>query len=148
MREDSSQLWVPDSSHKWRPVYYSFVLKVIFPTSLFSVNKTLKIFLSKLKLRLGGLSSTKSGLAGRYQWQPLTLTRLDFPKRNGNCIESFILLLHQVIKRHIRQELPFMASENIIMAMVKAGGNRQVWIEVLFTPQTGVVKKKSEGSIL
>ena len=32
----------------------------------------------------------------------------------------------QVIDRHIRQELPFMASENIIMAMVKAGGNRQV----------------------
>ena len=32
----------------------------------------------------------------------------------------------QVIERHILQELPFMASENIIMAMVKAGGNRQV----------------------
>uniref|UniRef100_A0A8C9RBQ2 Adenylosuccinate lyase n=1 Tax=Scleropages formosus TaxID=113540 RepID=A0A8C9RBQ2_SCLFO len=28
--------------------------------------------------------------------------------------------------RHIRHELPFMATENIIMAMVKAGGNRQV----------------------
>ena len=60
---------------------------------------------------------------------------------------SFILFLHQVIGRHIRQELPFMASENIIMAMVKAGGNRQVWTEILLTPQTGVVKKKSEGSI-
>lgn len=32
----------------------------------------------------------------------------------------------QVIERRIRQELPFMATENIIMAMVKAGGNRQV----------------------
>lgn len=32
----------------------------------------------------------------------------------------------QVIERHIRHELPFMATENIIMAMVKAGGNRQV----------------------
>lgn len=37
-----------------------------------------------------------------------------------------ILFCFQVIDRHIRQELPFMASENIIMAMVKAGGNRQV----------------------
>ena len=37
-----------------------------------------------------------------------------------------ILSFFQVIDRHIRQELPFMASENIIMAMVKAGGNRQV----------------------
>jgi adenylosuccinate lyase len=30
-----------------------------------------------------------------------------------------------VIDKHIRQELPFMAVENIIVAMVKAGGNRQ-----------------------
>ncbi|GBP68298.1 Adenylosuccinate lyase [Eumeta japonica] len=32
----------------------------------------------------------------------------------------------QVIARHILQELPFMATENIIMAMVQAGGDRQV----------------------
>ena len=31
-----------------------------------------------------------------------------------------------VISMHISQELPFMATENIIMAMVKAGGDRQV----------------------
>lgn len=30
-----------------------------------------------------------------------------------------------VIGRHVNQELPFMATENVIMAMVKAGGNRQ-----------------------
>ena len=32
----------------------------------------------------------------------------------------------KVIERHVTQELPFMATENIIMAMVKAGGDRQV----------------------
>lgn len=32
----------------------------------------------------------------------------------------------KVIARHIAQELPFMATENIIMAMVQAGGDRQV----------------------
>ena len=32
----------------------------------------------------------------------------------------------QVIEKRVRSELPFMASENIIMAMVKAGANRQV----------------------
>lgn len=32
----------------------------------------------------------------------------------------------QVIERYIQQELPFMATENIIMAIVKAGGDRQV----------------------
>lgn len=35
----------------------------------------------------------------------------------------------QVIEKHISQELPFMASENIIMAMVKAGASRQVLTE-------------------
>lgn len=39
----------------------------------------------------------------------------------------FVLL--KVIERRIRQELPFMATENIIMAMVKAGGNRQVLMQ-------------------
>jgi adenylosuccinate lyase len=32
----------------------------------------------------------------------------------------------KVIGRHISEELPFMATENFIMAMVKAGGDRQV----------------------
>lgn len=31
-----------------------------------------------------------------------------------------------VIKTHIRAELPFMATENILMACVQAGGDRQV----------------------
>jgi hypothetical protein len=31
-----------------------------------------------------------------------------------------------VIERRLKLELPFMASENIIMAMVKAGADRQV----------------------
>lgn len=37
-----------------------------------------------------------------------------------------IVVYPKVIERHIRQELPFMSAENIIMAMVKAGGDRQV----------------------
>ena len=32
----------------------------------------------------------------------------------------------RVIARRLSEHLPFMASENIIMAMVRAGGNRQV----------------------
>lgn len=49
----------------------------------------------------------------------------------------------KVIERHIRQELPFMASENVIMAMVKAGGDRQVChehIRVLAHQAAQVVK--------
>lgn len=41
-------------------------------------------------------------------------------------ISEGLVVYPKVIERHIRHELPFMATENIIMAMVKAGGNRQV----------------------
>ena len=48
-----------------------------------------------------------------------------------------IVVYPKVIERHIRQELPFMSTENIIMAMVKAGGDRQVrylsWWRLFFT---------------
>lgn len=37
-----------------------------------------------------------------------------------------LVVYPKVVARHIAQELPFMAAENIIMAMVKAGGDRQV----------------------
>jgi len=36
-----------------------------------------------------------------------------------------LVVYPKVIEKRIKQELPFMATENIIMAMVKAGGNRQ-----------------------
>ncbi len=36
-----------------------------------------------------------------------------------------LVVYDKIIARHIRAELPFMATENIIMACVKAGGNRQ-----------------------
>ncbi len=36
-----------------------------------------------------------------------------------------LVVYDKLIARHIRAELPFMATENIIMACVKAGGNRQ-----------------------
>lgn len=41
-------------------------------------------------------------------------------------ITEGLVVYPKVIERHIRQELPFMATENIIMAVVQAGGNRQV----------------------
>ncbi|EDW83880.1 uncharacterized protein Dwil_GK13848 [Drosophila willistoni] len=41
-------------------------------------------------------------------------------------ISQGLVVYPKVIERHIAQELPFMSTENIIMAMVKAGGDRQV----------------------
>ena len=36
-----------------------------------------------------------------------------------------LVVYEKVIEKHIHAELPFMATENIMMACVKAGGNRQ-----------------------
>lgn len=41
-------------------------------------------------------------------------------------ISQGLVVYPEVIKRHIAQELPFMATENFIMAMVKKGGDRQI----------------------
>ena len=40
-------------------------------------------------------------------------------------ISEGLVVYPKVIARRIAQELPFMATENIIMAMVKKGGDRQ-----------------------
>lgn len=41
-------------------------------------------------------------------------------------ITQGLVVYPKVIQRRINQELPFMSAENIIMAMVKKGGDRQV----------------------
>jgi adenylosuccinate lyase len=56
-----------------------------------------------------------------------------------------------VIRRRIAEELPFMATENIIMAMVEAGGDRQVChekIRVLSREAAAVVKDQGGGNDL
>jgi adenylosuccinate lyase len=40
-------------------------------------------------------------------------------------VSEGLVVYPKVIERHVAQELPFMATENIIMAMVKSGGDRQ-----------------------
>ncbi|KAM0788204.1 adenylosuccinase ade13 [Microbotryomycetes sp. NB124-2] len=52
-----------------------------------------------------------------------------------------------IIARRIRQELPFMATENIIMAIVKKGGDRQICHEKIrvLSHQAGRVVKEEGG---
>jgi hypothetical protein len=40
-------------------------------------------------------------------------------------VSEGLVVYPKVIERRIQQELPFMATENIIMALVKKGGDRQ-----------------------
>ncbi|KAJ2344679.1 adenylosuccinase ade13, partial [Coemansia sp. RSA 2671] len=59
-----------------------------------------------------------------------------------NVVEGLVVY-PQVINRRIRSELPFMATENFIMAMVKKGGDRQECheqIRVLSHEAAAVVK--------
>lgn len=99
------------------------------------------------------------------QWLERTLD--DSANRRISIAESFItadillstlqnvceglVVYPQVIDRHIRQELPFMATENIIMSMVKAGKNRQEVheeIRVLSQQAAAVVKEEGEENDL
>ncbi|XP_026065237.1 adenylosuccinate lyase-like [Carassius auratus] len=62
-------------------------------------------------------------------------------------ITEGLVVYPKVIERHIRHELPFMATENIIMAMVKAGGNRQDCHEKIrvLSQQAATVVKQEGG---
>uniref|UniRef100_A0AAX7UW52 Adenylosuccinate lyase n=1 Tax=Astatotilapia calliptera TaxID=8154 RepID=A0AAX7UW52_ASTCA len=60
-------------------------------------------------------------------------------------ITEGLVVYPKVIERDIHHELPFMATENIIMAIVKAGGNRQEChekIRVLSQEAAAVVKQE------
>ncbi|MDA3959900.1 MAG: adenylosuccinate lyase [Planctomycetota bacterium] len=93
------------------------------------------------------------------QWMERTLD--DSANRRVSLAEAFLtadivlgilqnvsegmVVYPKVIERRIRGELPFMATENIIMAMVKAGGDRQLCheeIRVLSHQAAAVVKQE------
>lgn len=62
-----------------------------------------------------------------------------------------LVVYPKVIARYIAQELPFMATENIIMAMVQSGGDRQVChekIRVLSHEAGAVVKQEGKDNDL
>merc|ERR1712059_189702 len=66
-------------------------------------------------------------------------------------ISEGLVVYPQVIQRFIEMELPFMATENFIMAMVRAGGDRQECheqIRVLSHQAGEVVKKEGKDNDL
>lgn len=62
-------------------------------------------------------------------------------------ISEGLVVYPRVIARRISQELPFMATENIIMAIVKAGGDRQECHEKVrvLSHEAGAVVKEQGG---
>lgn len=66
-------------------------------------------------------------------------------------ITQGLVVYPKVIERYIAQELPFMSAENVIMAMVKKGGDRQVChekIRVLSHEAGAQVKKHGKDNDL
>ena len=62
-------------------------------------------------------------------------------------ISEGLVVYNKVIERRVNQELPFMATENIIMAMVKTGGDRQECHEQIrvLSQEAGNVVKQAGG---
>jgi len=61
-------------------------------------------------------------------------------------VSEGLVVYPKVIERHIGQELPFMATENVILAMVKAGGDRQECHErIRVLSQQAGARVKEEG---
>lgn len=57
-----------------------------------------------------------------------------------------IVVYEKTIEKHVREELPFMATENILMECVKAGGNRQeLHEEIRVLSMQAAYRVKSEG---
>jgi adenylosuccinate lyase len=66
-------------------------------------------------------------------------------------VATGLVVYPQVIARHLREELPFMATENILMAAVAAGGDRQTLHESIrqhSQAAAAVVKEQGGGNDL
>lgn len=109
--------------------------------------------------------ATNAYLTHSGQWMERTLDdsanrRITLPEAFLTADACLITLLNisqglvvypKVIERHVAQELPFMATENVIMAMVKAGADRQVChekIRVLSHEAGAEVKQRGKDNDL
>ena len=61
---------------------------------------------------------------------------------------SNMVVYDKVIRAHVEKELPFMATENILMEAVKKGGDRQELHEVMRTFNGCSSRVKGEGLIM
>ena len=104
--------------------------------------------------------STSPAMTAAEQWFERTLDdsankRLSIPEMFlaadaslliADNVCSGLVVYDKMIERHLREELPFMATENIIMAGVRQGGDRQELHELIRTHSMEAGKKvKLEG---
>ncbi len=93
-----------------------------------------------------GFERTLDDSAGRRIYIPEAFLTADALLILMQFITEGLIVYPQVIRRHVMDELPFMASEDIIMAMVTAGASRQECHEQLrILSQEAGDKVKLEG---
>ncbi len=78
-----------------------------------------------------GFERTLDDSAGRRIYIPESFLTADALMIIMQFISEGLVVYPAVIARNLREELPFMATEEILMAVVTAGGNRQVCHEQL-----------------
>jgi len=63
-------------------------------------------------------------------------------------VATGLVVYPQVIAKHLREELPFMATENVLMAAVAAGGDRQTLHELIrqHSQAAGAIVKEQGGA--
>ena len=65
----------------------------------------------------------------------------------ANNVSSGLVVYEKVIQKHVESELPFMATENIIMEAVKKGGDRQELHEAIRTHSMAAGKRVKEDGL-
>lgn len=93
------------------------------------------------------LTCKSSSSANRRICLPEAFLTMDILLTLLQNISEGLVVYPKVIERRIHQELPFMATENIIMAMVKKGGDRQECHEHIrvLSHEAGAVVKQQGG---
>lgn len=97
------------------------------------------------------MERTLDDSANRRVVIPETFLAADIMLNTLQNIADGLVVYQSTIENNLRKELPFMATENIIMAMVKAGANRQECheqIRVLSQEAAKVVKMEAKDNDL
>ncbi|QDU88175.1 Adenylosuccinate lyase [Pirellulimonas nuda] len=94
------------------------------------------------------MERTLDDSANRRLTLPQAFLGVDAVLRIYHNVASGLVVYPQVIAKHLREELPFMATENILMVAVQAGGDRQELHEhIRQHSQAAAGRVKQEGAV-
>ena len=92
------------------------------------------------------LERTLDDSAGRRLYLPQAFLAADAVLRIGRNVAPGLVVIRPVIARSVREHLPYMATENLMMAAVAAGADRQIVHEVVRGHSHAVTAKVKDGT--